>query len=301
MKIAIAGGSGFIGTALTEKLTSSGHEVFILTRNKENKPEKENVTYVEWLKEDAEPEKELNGVDTIVNLAGENLNSGRWTDEQKKKIMDSRITATRSVMELIENLEPKPEALINASAVGYYGTSFTETFTESHSKSGDDFLAEVCQRWEEEASHAIKHDLRTAYMRFGMVLDDEEGALKQMLLPFKMFAGGPLGTGKQWMSWVHIEDVTGAIQYAIENRDISGPVNVTAPEPVQMNDFGKTLADVINRPYWLPAPSFALKTALGDMSVLVLEGQKVIPEKLNNSGYEFHYPELKPALEDLLT
>ncbi|TMW70586.1 TIGR01777 family oxidoreductase [Alteribacter natronophilus] len=300
MKIAIAGGSGFIGTALTERLTASGHEIFILTRNSGNKPQKNGVTYVEWLKDGTEPEKEISGADVIVNLAGENLNSGRWTDEKKKKIMDSRIDATRSVMNLIENLESKPEALVNASAVGYYGTSFTETFTESHSESGDDFLAEVCRRWEEEASHAIKSDLRVAYMRFGMVLDRDEGALPQMLIPFKLFAGGPVGTGKQWMSWVHIQDVTGALQYAIENKELSGPVNVTAPEPVQMNEFGKQLADVINRPYWLPAPSIALKAALGDMSVLVLEGQKVVPEKLMNSAYSFHYPALKPALENLL-
>ncbi|WP_026690870.1 TIGR01777 family oxidoreductase [Alteribacter aurantiacus] len=300
MKIAIAGGSGFIGTALTDRLVSEGHSVFILTRDKSNKPEKNGVTFVEWLKDGTHPEQELDGTDAFVNLAGENLNSGRWTDEKKKQIMDSRIEATRSVMDVIKKVDQKPEVLVNASAVGYYGTSFTETFTEKHIESGDDFLAEVVKRWEEEASHAQKESVRVAYMRFGVVLDEEEGALQKMLTPFKLFAGGPLGTGKQWMSWVHIDDVVGSIVFAIENREVSGPVNVTAPTPVQMKDFGKTLADVLNRPYWLPAPSIALKTLLGDMSVLVLEGQKVLPEKLERHEYSFEYKELKPALEDLL-
>ncbi|MBM7097733.1 MULTISPECIES: TIGR01777 family oxidoreductase [Alteribacter] len=300
MKVAIAGGSGFIGTALTERLTSEGHSVFILTRDKSNKSEKAGVRFVEWLKDGTTPEEELDGIDAFVNLAGENLNSGRWTDEKKKQIMDSRIEATRAVMDVIRKLELKPEVLVNASAVGYYGTSFTETFTEEHKESGDDFLAEVVKRWEEEASHAQKENVRVAYMRFGVVLDDEEGALQKMLTPFKLFAGGPLGTGKQWMSWVHIDDVVGSIVYAIEHREISGPVNVTAPNPVQMKEFGKTLADVLDRPYWLPAPSIALKTILGDMSVLVLEGQKVLPDKLEKHDYPFEYRELKPALQDLL-
>ncbi|WP_342587638.1 TIGR01777 family oxidoreductase [Alteribacter populi] len=301
MKIAIAGGSGFIGSALANQLTANGHSVLILTRNNDNKQDTKNVTFVEWLKEGSTPEKELARIDAFVNLAGESLNSGRWTEKRKRRILKSRIDATKEAIAILHKLDQKPEILINASAIGYYGTSFKQTFTEQNKESGDDFLAEVVKSWEAEASHAITDNIRVAYMRFGMVLDDNEGALNQMMIPFKLFAGGPLGTGKQWISWVHIDDVIGSIIFTIENNKLSGPVNVTAPTPVQMNEFGRKLADVINRPYWLPSPSIALKTVLGDMSVLVLEGQRVIPEKLQHHQYPFQFPELEGALKNLLS
>ncbi|MBU9710749.1 TIGR01777 family oxidoreductase [Evansella tamaricis] len=300
MKIVIAGGSGFIGTALTNKLTENGHHVYILTRKAATKPAKENVTYVEWLNEGDVPEEKLNGVDAIINLAGENLNSGRWTTKKKQEIMESRIVATREIVRIIRALETKPEVLFNGSAIGYYGISETETFTEDSQNNTSDFLGDVVEKWEQEASNA-KDDLRVVYGRFGIVLGKEDGALKKMLLPFKLFIGGNLGTGKQWMSWIHLDDLVDAIIFSIETPSIVGPVNMTAPQPVVMKEFGKSLASVLNRPYWAPVPKFLLKATLGEMSILVVEGQRVIPKVLQENGFSFKYDEIKPALEDLLS
>ncbi len=298
MKVAITGGTGFIGQVVTNELIANGHQVFILTRNKANKQEKEQLYFVEWLKEGSFPEKELDGIDAIINLAGENLNSGRWTPDKREKIMDSRITATRETIRIINAMENKPEVLINGSAVGFYGTSFTKTFTESDDDPGEDFLADVVVRWEQEAMKAPSKT-RVVCTRFGVVLDTDEGALQKMLLPFKLFVGGKLGTGEQWMSWVHIEDVAKALSYCIENKAIHGPVNITAPNPQKMKDFGKTLAHVLHRPFWAPVPSTLLHIGLGEMSVLVLDGQHVYPQKLIDNNYSFNHPDLQEAFEDL--
>ncbi|CAM3901555.1 TIGR01777 family oxidoreductase [Alkalicoccus chagannorensis] len=299
MKAAIAGGTGLVGSTLTNKLTELGHEVIILTRNPYNKRATENVHYVGWLNSGDAPESQLEGIDAFINLSGENLNSGRWTDQKKQEILDSRIDATREAVRIIEALTNKPEVLINGSAVGYYGTSFEETFTENDTTPGDDFLADVVYRWEEEAKRAEPY-VRTVFSRFGVVLDDEEGALAKMLLPFKMGAGGKIGTGEQWMSWVHVEDAASALLYCIENKSLAGPVNITAPTPERMKSFGRSLANTLNRPFWAPVPSNMVKLALGDMSVLILEGQQVIPQKLLDSGFEFDYPQLDEALFDLV-
>ncbi|MCE7792247.1 TIGR01777 family oxidoreductase [Salipaludibacillus sp. CUR1] len=299
MKVSIAGGSGLIGQAVTKELLSEGHQVVILTRNKSNKKESDGISYVEWLKKDAFPEKELEGVDAMINLAGENLNSGRWTSDKKKEILDSRIDATRETVRIMENLEQKPSVLINGSAVGFYDSSYSKTYTEDDREAGDGFLADVVKQWEEEALKAPS-GVRVVCTRFGIVLSAEEGALKKMLPPFKMGAGGKLGTGEQWMSWIHIEDVAKALAYCVTNKDIQGPVNFTAPNPEKMKNFGKTLADVLNRPFWAPVPSTVLHIVLGEMSMLVLEGQRVLPKKLQENGYTFTYPHLKEALNDLL-
>jgi uncharacterized protein len=299
MKIAITGGTGFVGKKLTTFFQQKGDDIFVLTRNPSNKPKQERVTYVEWLTENSKPEKALEGVDVIVNLAGESINN-RWTDETKQRILESRITATKEVMRIIENLQKKPKALINASAVGYYGISQTETFTEKTKQPGHDFLAQVVKRWEEEAWKAENFGVRTVFTRFGIILDQAEGALPNILLPYKLFIGGKLGSGEQWFSWVHIEDVVRMISFAIENPEIEGPLNVTAPHPKKMKEFGKELAAVLHRPHWLSTPEFALKIVLGEMSTLVLDGQYVLPEKALHHHYPFKYKNLHPALESLL-
>ena len=298
MNVVISGGTGFIGQAITNKLTDQGHKVYILTRKINKKSENQNVTYVEWLGENSIPEENLTDVDAFINLAGESLNS-RWTDSKKELILNSRIEATREVVRIIKALDSKPEVLINASAVGYYGTSYHHVFTEDFALSGDDYLSKVVKLWEQEASH-VQDEVRVVYTRFGMVLDKKEGGLNKMLLPFNLFVGGRLGTGKQWISWVHIEDVARAVIYSLETRSIQGPVNVTAPEPVIMDEFGKTLAEVIRRPYWAPVPSTVLEMILGEMSILVTQGQKVIPKKLESQEFTFNYPKLHTALKDLL-
>jgi uncharacterized protein len=300
MKIAVTGGTGFIGSKLTSALTELGHSVYILTRNPDNKPEQPSVTYVKWLSDDAKPELELEGIDAIVNLAGESIGEGRWTKERKERIKSSRIDATREVISILQKLTKTPDVLVNASATGYYGNSSKVTFTEQSPPIERNFLADVVIDWESEASKAKELGVRTVYTRFGIVLSKEEGALNRMLLPYKLFAGGPLGSGTQWFSWVHIDDVIGLILFSLTNDTVEGPLNVTSPNPMQMNEFGKTVGEVLGRPHWIPAPSFALKIALGEMSTLVLDGQIVLPEKAEKLGYNHHYKELKPALLDLL-
>lgn len=299
MRIAITGGTGFVGSALVKNLLEKKHELFILTRNTADKQPSKNFNYVQWLSEDDSPEDALESIDVFINLAGESINSGRWTEERKKRIVNSRITATREVLRIISRLEEKPYTLINASAVGYYGISRNKTFTEADRKSGTDFLAETVRRWEEEASKAEAFEVRTVFCRFGIILEKNDGALPRMALPYKLFAGGPVGTGDQWVSWIHLDDVVNGILFCIEHEQLQGPVNFTSPKPLTMNEFGKTLGEVLNRPHWMPAPGFALKIALGEMSTLVLEGQKVLPEKLQASGYDFLYPNLRSALRNI--
>ncbi|ARK29014.1 TIGR01777 family oxidoreductase [Halalkalibacter krulwichiae] len=300
MQIAIAGGTGFIGTRLTDRLVDQGHTVYILTRDETNKPVKPNVYYVKWLDEEATPETVFNRIDAIVNLAGESIGSGRWTSIRKEQILNSRIESTRAITRLIEKLPIKPKVLVNASAIGYYGHSKTAIFTEESTPAKKDFLSDVVQKWEKEAEKATIFDLRVVYCRLGVVLHPNEGALAKMLLPYRLFAGGPLGTGDQWLSWIHIDDAIQMFQFAIEESRISGPFNVTAPSPCTMNEFGKQLARTLRRPHWLPAPSFALKALLGEMSTLVLDGQQVLPTKAIKTHYSFLYPTLDSALTHLL-
>ncbi|SDI53137.1 TIGR01777 family oxidoreductase [Alteribacillus bidgolensis] len=299
MNIAVTGGTGMVGSALTGYLTKNGHHVYILTRNSKNKQNKENITFVEWLHEKSAPENHLPPLDAIVNLAGASISS-RWTKTQKKLIRNSRIDATREVIHIIQALEIKPNVLINASAVGYYGISKTEVFTEKSGPEGRNFLQDVCEKWEYEASRAEDFGIRTVYARFGLILDDKEGALPKMMLPYSFFTGGSIGSGDQWYSWVHLKDVVEMIVFAIEHNKASGPMNVTSPHPEQMKHFGQKLAKRMNRPHWIPAPSFAVKSLLGEMSILILEGQKVIPEQPLTWGYSFAFPYLEDTLEDLL-
>lgn len=296
MKIAITGGTGFVGSELTNLLVQKGHEVFILTRS----PNKDinNVSFVKWLSGNSLPEKKLEGIDAIVNLAGESINNGRWTVEQKKKIYESRMQATDEVIRILHALERKPKVLVNASAIGIYPASEDITYTENSLVIGTDFLAKTVQEWEVKAQTAKQLGIRVAYGRFGIILGKSEGALPLMALPYKLFVGGPIGLGKNWMSWVHVRDVAKALLFAIDNN-IHGPFNVAAPDAKRMNEFGKILASVLNRPYYFPVPSFALKLALGEKSQLVLEGQHVLPEVLIENGFVFDFPDLSKALTDI--
>lgn len=292
MHIAITGGTGFVGKHLTAHLASQHHTLYILTRNPQSHSNSENIQYVGWLNDSDNPLNSIPQLDAVINLAGKSINT-RWTEDNKKAIKESRLKATRAVLDIVK--EMKPSVLINASAVGFYGNSHDQTFTEADS-SGDGFLAETTKMWEAEAVKATEYDVRVVFTRFGIILDKDEGALPNIALPYRLFAGGTVGSGEQWLSWVHINDVIGMIDYALHHSDISGPLNVTAPNPHRMHEFGKTLARVLHRPHWLPAPSFALKAFLGEMSELILEGQKVLPDKAVKHGYPFEFETLYPAL-----
>lgn len=297
MKIAITGGTGFVGEELTRLLLDRGDEVYILTRKPKRATDK--ITYVKWLSQDAVPEKQLEGIDAIVNLAGASINDGRWSEEQKKLIYTSRMDATNELLRIIHKLEKKPKVLVNASAVGIYPPSETVTYTEASADLGSDFLAQTVRDWEILAARAGKYGLRVACGRFGIILGKEDGALPLMALPYKLFAGGTVGSGKQWLSWIHVRDVARALAFALDQDQLRGAFNVTAPHPKQMKDFGKEIAHALARPHWIPVPSIALKTALGDKSQLVLEGQRVLPTVLEQHGFQFKFPNLRSALADI--
>ncbi|MGE6415500.1 TIGR01777 family oxidoreductase [Planococcus kocurii] len=297
MKVAITGGTGFVGKELTRLLLDRGDEVVILTRNPKTTANK--ITYVKWLEKDADPEKQLEGVDAFVNLAGTSINDGRWSEEQKKMIYSSRMDATNELLRIIHKLEKKPKVLVNASAVGIYPPSQTVTYTEASAELGSDFLAQTVRDWEILAHRAEEDGLRVACGRFGIVLGKNGGALPLMALPYKMFAGGTVGSGKQWLSWVHIKDVARALAFALDTDQLSGAFNVTAPSPKQMKDFGKEIAHTLGRPHWIPVPSFAMKAILGEKSQLVLEGQRVLPTVLQQHGFQFKFSNLRSALADI--
>ena len=297
MKIAITGGTGFVGEELTRLLLERGDEIYILTRNPKRATDK--ITYVKWLSKDAVPEMQLEGIDAIVNLAGASINDGRWNESQKRLIYTSRINATNELLRIIRNLEKKPKVLVNASAIGIYPPSETATYTEASIDRASDFLAQTLRDWEILAARVEEEGLRVACGRFGIVLGKKDGALPLMTLPYKMFVGGTVGSGKQWLSWVHVKDVARAIVFALDNDQLRGTFNVTAPHPKQMKEFGKEIAHALGRPHWIPVPSFALKAALGDKSQLVLEGQRVLPTVLEQHGFQFKFPNLRSALADI--
>lgn len=297
MKIVIAGGSGFIGNKLTEILLDAGHKVVILTRTDRHSSGK--VSYVKWLEVGSTPEKEIGHADVFINLSGVSINAGRWNATHQKEIYESRMKATDEILRIIHSLQEKPSILINASAIGIYPSSEHSVYTEASQEIGDDFLARTVSHWEKKAKLAEEQNIRTVLMRFGVVLGIGGGALPLMAFPYKLFIGGTVGSGEQWVSWVHVEDVVLSIKFVIDH-ELSGPVNITAPSPIKMKEFGKTIGSVLHRPHWLPVPAFAMKLVLGKKSALVLEGQHVIPKVLMDKGFEFSYPTLEPALENLL-
>lgn len=298
MKIVIAGGTGFVGKKLTKYLQADGHEIVILTRA--TSKHENGINYVQWLQDGSRPETELGEVDAFVNLAGVSLNEGRWTKKQKKAIYTSRMDATLEIVRIMERLQKKPKVLVNASAVGIYPTSTINTYTENFTDYATDFLGWTVHDWERHAKRAENLGVRVALARFGVILGNESGALPSMLLPYKMFVGGTIGSGEQWLSWIHVDDAARALYFAITNETINGAFNVTSPNPKRMKVFGQTIARVMNRPHWMPVPSFAMQLALGEQSMLVLEGQHVLPQVLEDQNFEFQFPHLKEALENLL-
>jgi len=297
VKIVIAGGSGFIGKKLTGLLLEEGHEVVVLTRKE--KLSANGVSYVVWLQDGAAPEKEWDHVDAFINLAGVSINDGRWTVKHQKQIYNSRMEATDELLRIIEALPQKPSVFINASAIGIYPASLTAEYNEGSTDAANDFLGRTVRDWENKAKQVEKHGVRTAFMRFGVVLGNDGGALPLMALPYKLFVGGTVGSGEQWVSWVHVMDVARSILFAVKNDHLRGPVNVTAPSPLRMKHFGRTIGRVLHRLHWLPVPSFAMKGVLGQKSTLVLEGQRVMPKVLIEEGFEFLYPTLDTALKDV--
>lgn len=298
MNLLITGGTGFIGSHLIELLKSEGHSITVLSRSESK--EENGVRYVQWLHNDAKPEEELTPPDAVVNLAGVSINEGSWSEDHQKKIYASRMEATDELLRILEALNGKPEVFVNASAIGIYPTSESHVYTEDSPEIAHDFLGSTVHEWEQKASKMKEYGTRVVYTRFGTVFGKGGGALPLIALPYKLFAGGPIGSGQQWISWVHVEDVTRAISFVISSAALEGPVNVTAPAPVRMSDLGKAIGSVTHRPHWLPVPSIAMKLALGKKSKLVLEGQHVLPEKLIDSEFTFKYPAIRPALENIL-
>lgn len=298
MKIVIAGGSGFIGMKLTSVLLDAGHEVIILTRGKDRV--ENGLTYVQWLTDGAAPEKTIQSADTIINLAGVSINDGRWTKQHKKRIYDSRMVATDELNRIINTFSKPPSTYINASAIGIYPPSHSKIYTELSTEVADDFLAHTVRDWESKASTVQSEEIRVVKMRFGVVLGEDGGALPLMTLPYKLFVGGTVGTGQQWVSWVHVDDVIRAILFVMNNQKIHDVVNVTSPFPKRMKYFGQAIGTTLKKPHWMPVPSFMMKIALGEKSKLVLQGQYVSPAVLTKNGFEFKFPILEQALQDLL-
>jgi uncharacterized protein len=300
MKVAVTGATGFVGSRLVEKLLAEGHSVVAFTRGSASKlppsPNLEIVTYNP--KEAGDWQAKISGCDGVVNLAGEPIAENRWTPEVKKALLESRTLTTQNVVSAIAQSNPKPSVLVNASAIGFYGTSETIEFDES-SASGQDFLAEVCRAWEAESSKVKDSGTRLVILRIGIVLENG-GALGKMLTPFRMFAGGPIGSGKQWFSWIHREDLVNLIVKALTDSSLEGTYNATAPNPVKMADLTNTLGEVMNRPSWLPVPAFALEALLGDGAIVVLEGQQVLPKRTLSTGFEYEYSTVKQALNAIL-
>jgi uncharacterized protein (TIGR01777 family) len=301
MQIVITGGTGFIGWPLCVALCQEGHRVTLLTRRIEAQRSCDStVTAIEWNGREAGTwEHCLDGADAVINLAGAPIADGRWTDAHKRFLTDSRVLTTRLLVEALSRRSLKPRTLISASGIGYYGASDDRVLDEGAAR-GQGFLADLCLAWEAEALRATEFGVRVVILRTGMVLEQDGGALPKMLLPFRLFAGGPIMPGTQWVSWIHRRDHIGLIQWALTTQSLSGPLNAVAPEAVTMKQFCGSIGRVLHRPSWLPVPGFALRVALGELGTLMTTGQHVTPSKALSRGYVFQYPKLEPALRAIL-
>ncbi|MFL6262525.1 MAG: TIGR01777 family oxidoreductase [Thermoanaerobaculia bacterium] len=301
MRIVITGGSGLIGSAVAREMGSAGHEVVVLTRNTSRMgPLPPNTRATQWDgKTPGDWAKLLDGDTAIVHLAGDPIAEGRWTEEKKRRIRASRVESGRAVLEAVRQAKVKPRALLQGSAVGYYGDGGDEVLTEP-APPGDDFLARVCVEWEASTAEVAALGVRRPVLRTGIVLSREGGALPRMALPFRLLAGGPLGNGRQWLPWIHEADEVGAIRFLIEREDADGPFNLTAPGPLTSRDFSRALGQVLHRPSFAPAPGLALRVLLGEMADALLHGQRAVPQRLLDLGYVFRYPQALEALRSLL-
>ena len=295
MRVLITGASGLIGKALQKSFAEKGYEMLLASRS-----EPKDARSVQWNPDsgftDAALEK-LEGLNGVIHLAGESISAIRWTDEKKKAIRDSRVFGTRSMIEAFDKLERKPTTFISGAAIGYYGDRGDEVLTES-SPAGKTFLADISKEWEAESRRAEDLGIRTVLLRTGIVLSKDGGALTTMMMPFKLGVGGVVGSGKQWMSWISLDDVVAIINFALENESVRGAINVVAPNPVTNEEFTKTLGTVLYRPTFLPLPEFAVHMVFGEMGdALLLDSTRVAPKRLLDAGYEFKFTDLKAALE----
>ena len=297
MNVAVTGASGLIGSALVNLLTSKGHTVHKIVRSKSQ----ENEEDINWLPEHGDWDTAFsNGLDAVVHLAGENIASNRWSEKKKEKIRNSRIMGTRRLCENILKLGNPPDVFVCASAIGFYGDRGDEILTEE-SSIGDRFLSEVCEKWEEEAAVASSDNTRVVNLRFAMVISSEGGAIPEMLSAFKKGVGGRLGSGKQYVSWVVIDDAINAIHHVLTNDSLRGPVNVSSPNPVTNKVFTKTFGKIIKRPTFMPMPAFAVRLAFGEIAdELLLASTRVEPAKLIDSGFKFEYSDIGDALRKVL-
>jgi|SRR5687767_4001516 len=298
MKILVTGSTGLVGSALIPHLAGGGHNVRRLVRSKKSLAKDE----VGWDPAAGTIDAAgLEGLDAVVHLAGENIAAGRWTSEKKARIRDSRVKGTRLLAETLSRLAKPPKVLVSVSAIGYYGDRGKEILVEE-SGPGTGFLAEVCRAWEAAAEPAVRSGIRVVHPRIGVVLSRDGGALKMMLLPFKMGIGGKIGTGEQYMSWISLDELIGVIQHVLTVETLAGAVNAVAPRPVTNLEFTKSLGRVLSRPTMMPLPAFAAKLALGEMAEeLLLASARVEPARLLASGYKFRHPELEAALRHVLS
>lgn len=299
MKILIPGGTGLLGTPLSAELARQGHQVWVLSRNPGRTAAPAGVALAQW---DARTpqgwEALVEEADAIVNLAGENIGAGRWTAERKERILQSRVEAGQAITAAVRAARHKPAVLIQASGIGAYGARGDEWLDEATAPVSD-FQAGICADWEASTREVEEAGLRRVVVRTGLVMTRSGGWMAPLTLAFRLFAGGPFGSGRQWWSWVHLDDYIRGIIYFLEQGSTKGVYNLAAPEPARMAEFGRELAKVLHRPYWLPTPAFAMRLLLGEMSVLVLEGQRVSSQRLLTSGFAYQYPLLRPALENL--
>lgn len=300
MQIVLVGGSGLIGMALAKELVHFDDSVTILSRRPKPDGVPSRVKWANWDGKDVEAlQKNLLFQDAVVNLAGESIGKGRWTPARKEELLNSRLEPTRAIVDAMKGMQTPPRVLVQASAVGIYPSG--DAIMDEKGPAGTDYLAGLAQEWEAASQPVEEIGVRRVVIRSGVVLSKEGGVLNQLTLPFKLFVGGPIGSGKQYLPWIHIEDEVGAIRFLLHQEGAKGVYNLNAPEIVRNAEMGKMLAKVMKRPYWIPVPGFALKLLLGEMSTLVLDGQHVVPVRIVKEGYSFRYYHLEPALRDLLS
>lgn len=300
MKILVTGSTGLVGTALVRALAKEGHTVCRLVRpTTVVKPVETDGFQVNWNPTTGELGGAAVGADAVVNLAGASIADGRWSERRKSELRRSRIVTTRALVTALAKMNARPRVLISASATGFYGNRGDEALTEE-SQPGSDFLSSLAREWEAEAKKAEAIGIRVVLARFGAILARDGGALPRMALPLKIFVGGKIGSGKQWMSWISLDDVVSILRFAIEKNDIRGPVNAISPQPLQNAEFTKILARALHRPALFPAPAFALRLVLGEMAdALLLSSQRVVPQKLQQLGFQFQHSDLTGALESV--
>lgn len=306
MKTIISGGTGMIGAKLARNLAWEGHDVIVLSRHPESAPPfPKEVEVVEWDARSSTGWGDLvNQADAIINLAGESIAGDGflprpWTPERKESILNSRVKAGEAIVQAVKEAHQKPSVIIQASAIGYYGP-LGDTIVNEHNPAGSDYLARTCLEWEDSTHEVEELGVRRIVTRLGIVLSKQGGAFPRLLLPFQFFAGGPIGSGDQYYSWISIEDVIDALRYLVSHTEARGVYNLTAPHPVTNRDFAQTLGNVLSRPSFIHIPRFAFEFLFGEVATVVVDGQRVVPERLHSLGFTFQFPKLEMALRDLL-